>query len=256
MNPKIFEISISKYTKKDTLKFIKSKLFEVGQHMICTVNPEILVFAFFNKFYKDILKKTSLNTCDGTGVQFATAFKTHKYAGVDMLIDICDIAQEHNKKVFLLGSANDQVLKKTKHTLLKKFPNLMIVGTNVGPKITRYKDRLLIQKNENEEVIDQIIDASPDILFVAFGHPKQEMWIAKHLKEIPSVKIAIGVGGSFDYISKTKKRPPLFIQKLGLEWLMRLLAEPKRVFRIGTAVIVFPIIVTYSKILSYVKFKP
>ena len=121
--------------------------------------------------------------------------------------------------------------------------------------ITRYHERLLIPKNKNEEVIDQIIDASPDILFVAFGHPKQEMWIAEHLKEIPSVKIAVGVGGSFDYISNLKKRPPLFIQKLGLEWLVRLLYEPKRILRIGTAVIVFPIIVVYSKISSYVKFK-
>lgn len=83
---------------------------------------------------------------------------------------------------------------------------------------------------------------SPDILLVAFGHPKQELWIEKHLNEFPSLKAVVGVGGTFDYWSGSKKRAPLTLRAFGLEWLWRLICEPKRWKRILNAVIVFPVL--------------
>jgi N-acetylglucosaminyldiphosphoundecaprenol N-acetyl-beta-D-mannosaminyltransferase len=88
--------------------------------------------------------------------------------------------------------------------------------------------------------------ASPDILFVALGAPKQERWIFENLNKLESVKLAMGVGGAFDFLSGKTKRAPLWMRKIGLEWFWRLIIEPRRVKRIIDAVIVFPVIFAYS----------
>jgi N-acetylglucosaminyldiphosphoundecaprenol N-acetyl-beta-D-mannosaminyltransferase len=89
---------------------------------------------------------------------------------------------------------------------------------------------------------------APELLLVAFGHPKQEMWIARHLPDLPSVKVAVGIGGTLDYWSGAKKRAPQFLRSLGLEWFWRLMQEPKRWRRIFDAVVVFPSLVLWDKI--------
>ena len=90
----------------------------------------------------------------------------------------------------------------------------------------------------------------PDILFVAFGHGKQEKWINEYLRDLPSVKIAMGVGGAFDYLSGQTSRAPLWMRKIGLEWLYRLIREPKRLKRIWRAVIIFPIYFVKSALIN------
>ena len=99
----------------------------------------------------------------------------------------------------------------------------------------------------NKQLIRRINNAQPEILFVALGAPKQEIWIYENLKKMPSVKLAMGVGGSFDFISGRIKRAPLIFQRLGLEWLWRLILEPRRIKRIYNATAKFGWVVLKNK---------
>ena len=144
--------------------------------------------------------------------------------------------QKKRYSVFLLGGA-EGIAEKTKEKLEELYKNIDIVGTYAGRPFT----------DDDETIFETINNTQPQILFVAFGTPKQEQWIYENLKKLPSVKIAMGIGGAFDFISGHVKRAPIPFQKMGIEWLWRLFQEPrKRIPRIWNAVIVFPL-----KILGY-----
>ena len=165
-------------------------------------------------------------------------YRTH---GIDLIYRICESNSISNKKIFLLG-AEEMVANKAALNLKKKYPNIDIVGAEEG-----------IKKNQKSESIDQdlierINKAKTNILLVAFGSPKQEIWIYENLKKMPSVKPAIGIGGSFDFISGKVKRAPLYFQKMGLEWLWRFLLEPKRIKRIYKATVKFPMLILKDRI--------
>ncbi len=159
-----------------------------------------------------------------------------RITGVDFMMDLCALAEKENKSIYLLGSGSDEVVKKTAQVLQDKFPMLKIAGHDKGLSITKHGTWNMEQ---NEDLLYDIITKAPDILFVAFGHGKQEKWIAENLRDLPSVKIAIGVGGAFDFISGKVKRAPKWMRKIGLEWLWRLILQPCRVGRILKATFVF-----------------
>jgi N-acetylglucosaminyldiphosphoundecaprenol N-acetyl-beta-D-mannosaminyltransferase len=189
-----------------------------------------------DEVFKKILNSGDLNLCDGFGLRLVSGFKLKRYSGVDFVTDLCALAEKENKSIYLLGSGSDEVIKKTAKVLQEKFPMLKIVGCSKGLLINKNGE---YNKEDNEDLIYDIIVKSPDILFVAFGHGKQEKWIDKNLTDLPSVKIAMGVGGSFDFISGYVKRAPKFLRIIGLEWLWRLILEPRRIGRIFKATAVF-----------------
>ena len=94
-----------------------------------------------------------------------------------------------------------------------------------------------------EEIIGKIREAKPHLLLAAFGAPEQDLWISEHLKKLPSVRVAMGVGGTFDFLAGKRRRAPKWMRSIGLEWFYRLLREPKRIKRIFNAVVVFPMLV-------------
>ena len=103
---------------------------------------------------------------------------------------------------------------------------------------------------DEKEIIAKIKAVRPEILWVAYGSPTQELWLKRNLSKLPSVKVGMGIGGAFDFIAGGRKRAPKIWRKLGLEWLFRLLIQPRRVWRIYRAVVVFPVrflIVTLSR---------
>ncbi|KKQ41184.1 MAG: Glycosyl transferase, WecB/TagA/CpsF family [Candidatus Magasanikbacteria bacterium GW2011_GWA2_37_8] len=234
---KILGIRVDNYSKLETLQKVDEFFGSSKQNKIFTPNPEMLVDAQKDEYFKKVLNSGELNVCDGFGL--ALVGKLHRYAGVDLLLDICKLAEAKNKSVFLLGSGSDEVLEKTKENLLKQFPKLQTVGWDKGGKLQIVDFRLQVDNNENEKIVSDINSLTPDILFVAFGHSKQEKWIHENLAKMPSVKIAMGVGGSFDYISGKIKRAPRLMRKFGLEWIYRLIKEPKRIGRIFKATFVF-----------------
>lgn len=228
----ILSVRIDNLTKKQALEKVVDFLNNRKQHTIFTPNPEMLVDAARDPSFRDILNRGSLNICDGKGIQFVSTEKIERIPGSDFMLDICRLASEQGRGVYLLGGKN---VNQTVEQLKKQFPNLNIVGSHRGPCIIYHVSCITTNARENDEVITDIIAKVPSILFVAFGHPKQETWIHDNLSRLPSVKIAMGVGGAFDFIAGIAKRAPRWMQTLGLEWLWRLIIEPRRIGRIWKA---------------------
>lgn len=212
-----------------------------SQYKIYTPNPEMLVKAYNDKGFKEVLNKADLNICDGKGISICSFGVMQSIPGVDFMLDICKMIEKRGEKVFLLGSGDLKVVKRTALNLIKVFPNLTISDFHEGTQVIENKDgSLWVGELTNNLVLERIKRSQADILFVAFGHGKQEKWIDKYLKDLPNIKIAMGVGGAFDFISGEVERAPEIMRSFGLEWLWRLKKDPKRWKRIYNAVIVFP----------------
>ncbi|MBU2542104.1 WecB/TagA/CpsF family glycosyltransferase [Patescibacteria group bacterium] len=236
----ILGVRIDNLTKVEALKKISEFLNYNKARKIFTPNPEMLVDAQKDVDFKAILNSGDLNLCDGFGLWLSTGRRAERITGVDFMVELCALAEREGKSIYLLGSDSDEVVKKTSERLQEKFPLLKIAGYNKGLQIIKLSNyQIDYNKDENEDAIYDIIVKAPDIIFVAFGHGKQEKWIHENLVDLPSVKVAMGVGGSFDFISGKTKRAPVWMRKIGFEWLYRLLREPKRFFRIWKAVVVF-----------------
>ena len=231
-----------------------------GGKQIATPNPEMLLEAQKNTNFKTVLNKSWLNIPDGIGILWASTFREiaknssglsrvlkmifsllglavypkhvqrfpGRLTGVDLMESICAISK--GIPIFLLG-ARPGIAEKVKTFLETKYKGINIAGVFSGSP-SEY-DFTAIQAS--------IAEAQPKILFVAYGSPNQELWIAHHLHELKSVKIAMGVGGAFDFLAGERKRAPKWMQRLGLEWLFRLIQEPSRIKRIYNATIKFPL---------------
>ncbi len=262
--PVILNVRVDNLTWDEARQKARNFLRSAGSRMIFTPNPEIIVKAQKDKYFNQILNQSDLNLCDGFGLSLVSGAR--RIPGVDFMLELCQIAAEENKSVFLLGSAGDEIAKKTAEELKKKNPLLKIAGYSKGPIVhestetparlacgeavaggQKHESNLVIDETENSNVIQQINESGAEILFVAFGIGKQEKWIAENLPKMPNVRIAMGVGGSFDYISGTVKRAPCWMRKIGLEWMYRLCKEPRRFKRILNATVLFSWLIIKSK---------
>jgi N-acetylglucosaminyldiphosphoundecaprenol N-acetyl-beta-D-mannosaminyltransferase len=140
-----------------------------------------------------------------------------RVTGVGLFEEMVKVANQDKKKIYLYG-ASPEVCEKAGNVLQTRYPELQVVGTQHG------------FEKDTSVIIQRIQDAQPDYLFVALGTPRQEKWIAQHLDVLP-VQLVMGVGGTFDVLTGNVKRAPVFMQKLGLEWLHRLLKQPTRAGR-------------------------
>lgn len=234
----ILNVRINTQKKQEILELAYKMLKSKKSHYIVTPNPEIVMTAFQDIYYLDVLNQADLKLPDGVGLKFASFLTKNRIKqrikGVDFVEDLCNIASHHNYSVFFLGGEKD-VAEKTANILKIKFPKLKIAGFDGGGRVSQ--DGVL----QDKSILAKIKQSSPDILFAAFGCPKQEKFIVRYLPKLKSVKIAIGVGGAFDFLSGKIKRAPKLFRFFGLEWLWRLIVEPKRIKRIYTATIKFPL---------------
>lgn len=242
----ILGVNLDCLNKRELKEKIKELLSNGRQNQATTPNPEFLLNAHKDEEYFFILNNSNLAVPDGIGLKFAAwamGKNLTRIAGADLTYDICAIAQEENKSIFLLGG-DENIAEKTSKILQQKFQKLKIAGKNQGLKAGEWElkfGKWLKGGDINDKLLETIRAVNPDILFVAFGgQTKQEKWIYHNLKFLPSVKLAIGVGGTFDFISGRIKRAPKLMRLLGLEWLWRLILEPFRLKRIINAVIIFP----------------
>ncbi len=216
---------------RGTARFLRGKSF---QH-IATVNPEFLVEAEKNKKFRGILNKTALNICDGVGISIISRVfyqqKVNRITGVEVAEILCRVCAEEGRSVYFLGGFG--VAEKAAKKMQEKYPKLKIAGFEDG---------------NPAKISDQLLVTKPDAILVAFGAPKQEFWLDEFPRKIPSLRIGIGIGGTFDFWAGKTKRAPKFIRIIGLEWLWRLILEPKiRGKRIWRAVFVFPYLVLKNK---------
>lgn len=208
-------------------------------HTVFTPNPEMLVDASNDRYFRDVLNSGTLNICDGKGAEIFSKGKLKRIPGTDFMLEICCLAEKIGKGIFLLGSGSKKNIDEARIALEKQFPNLRIVGAHPGINIKREGDRIVYNSEDNDLLLDSIIEASPDILFVGFGHGKQEKWIYENKKHLPSVRLAMGVGGAFDFLSGKIRRAPRLFRYFGLEWLWRLVVQPWRIGRIWKATVKF-----------------
>jgi N-acetylglucosaminyldiphosphoundecaprenol N-acetyl-beta-D-mannosaminyltransferase len=224
---KILGVRFDNVTMQEALQKALRFASQKQKRYICTPNPEILLEAQKNRKFLRILNDSALNIPDGFGIILASKYKKaplkERVTGTDLMREIL---AENSHRIFLLG-AHPGIAEE----VAAKFPNTNIVGTFAGSPAPQ--DEHKIRKSIN--------DSEAEILFVAYGAPAQELWIARNLKHLKPVNLAIGVGGAFDFLAGKTKRAPLLMRKTGLEWLYRLAKEPKRVKRIYNAVIKFPI---------------
>ncbi|MFA6553517.1 MAG: WecB/TagA/CpsF family glycosyltransferase [Patescibacteria group bacterium] len=231
----ILGVRIDNIIKADALEKVRHFLGGDGKHYIVTTGPEFIMAAQRDPEFKDILNASDLSLADGFGLAIAARRAGEKLAtripGVDLLVEICALAAETSQSVFLLG-AKPGVAEKTAVRLIERIPNLRIAGAESGYR--GWHKHL-----DDTKIVEIINRRQPDILFVAFGQVKQEKWIHRNLSRILTVKLAMGVGGSFDYLSGQVKRAPVWMRIIGLEWLFRVIRQPWRAPRIITAVIRF-----------------
>lgn len=191
--------------------------------MVFAPNTEFIMMAQKDKEFFDILKKADLATPDSVGVMMGgkkqkKPFK-QRIPGQAYFRKVLEVGEKENWTFYLLGGKGD-VPRLAAENVKKDFPNINIVGYHEG----------FFEKDSEEEVIAEINSLEPNVLFVAMGAPLQEKWIAKHQSEL-KCDIAAGQGGTFDYEAGVIKRAPVIIQRLGIEWLWRLILQPKRIIR-------------------------
>lgn len=206
---------------------------------IVTPNPEILVYADNHPSYKKILNEAEVALPDGVGVFIASGILGNRFKeripGVDFIEELCKRSRKNPVSMGFLGGGPG-VAKATAECLLKKYPWIKVrwVGEeweNDPSAARKNKNDAVRSSQDTPWVSPYISEKDPlDILFVAFGFPKQEEWIYKNLPHLP-VKAAMGVGGSFDYISGAVIRAPYLIRAMGFEWLFRLIHQPWRIKR-------------------------
>ena len=217
----VLGIKIDDVSINEAIDVIFSWLKSNKKHYIVTPNPEFIMTAQNDPKFKEILNKADLAIPDGSGLKISGKI-TNTTTGTDLIEEIFKKGDKAITIGFLGGSGG--VAKKAAERLRKKYPGTKILYAEDGPKVNF----------EGEEVSPALSNKyhklRVDIVCVGFGQIKQEKWISKNLDKLP-VKIAIGVGGAFDYFSGKVKRAPLWIRNLGLEWLFRLAVQPWRIKR-------------------------
>lgn len=211
--------------------------------VVYTPNPEMLVKAVSDTYFRRALNTGSLNVCDGFGLYLAARARgagVTRLTGVDCFLSLVSLANEQNKRLFLLGTGSERAIHQAAQVLRLSFPSLPLCGYDAGPTIVENDaGALVVGTVEQQMLIKKINDAAPEILVVAFGMGKQEKWIHENIAKLPSVRIVIGVGGAMDFIAGIVPRAPLLMRQFGLEWLYRVVKQPQRIGRIWNATFTF-----------------
>lgn len=203
-------------------ELVKKDLKENKKRFIITVNPETLMLSKSDKDIQTMLKdsKSSL-VPDGIAVIKAASTLNIKIkeriTGVDLVEKLFDECNNNRYSIYLFGS-KEYVLQNMKQVIKEKYPNIKLLGTTNG------------YVENKDEIMTSIAKLNPDVVITALGIPEQEKLIYRHLKKFKK-GILIGVGGSLDVLSGSKKRAPKIFIKLNLEWLYRIIREPKRLKR-------------------------
>lgn len=219
-NSKILGVNITNEREEYILEYVVKSLLEKREkYFIVTPNPEIIVYATKHKNFLNLLNHARISLCDGVGVALAGRILGvnvgSRITGADFVEKLCGRIAEKPITVGFLGG-RDGVAQKTSECLKKVYPGLKIVFVSEADPDERI---VSLMKEKSRENID--------LLFVAYGFPKQEEFLAAYLDRLP-VTIVMAVGGTFDYLSGKVKRAPLVMRRLGLEWLYRLIQEPWR----------------------------
>lgn len=222
---KLLGISLQPDSEKSILEKIK-KYIEAprGFFHIVSVNPENIMEARTNNDFKKVVETAQIQIMDGSGIIWAGKMKgephMERVTGVDLMETLMRGAGKERRRTMLIGGS-PKVAEILAECYQQEYPEAKFLG------LTGINDIKNIQKSEEEAIISIVRDYMPQIVFVSFGSPAQELWIERHKSEFEGA-VCMGVGGAFDFLSGRVGRAPVFIRKMGLEWLFRLVTQPWR----------------------------
>lgn len=212
---------VHQVTAAQTLAWVRKVMQEPRLHQIATTNPEFVMAAQKDAAFRDVLWQADLCIPDGVGLLYAARRQgtplPERVPGSALVYDLAAAAATGGWPLFLLGAAPG-VAAQAAQILQQQQPELLIAGTYAGSPAAA----------ENAAIVQRINSSGAQMLFVAYGAPQQDKWIARNREELSSVRLAMGVGGALDFVTGRAARAPQWLQDLHLEWFYRLLREPWR----------------------------
>lgn len=216
-------VPIDQLNTREALAIIEEMIASGTPHVIATANVDFLAQVQEDPLLRRILHDADLILCDGTPLIWMSKWLgdplPERLAGSDLVPLLLDLAQEKGHRVFFLGGS-DEVVAVAEERIQARWPKLQIAGMYSPPYAP-------LDQMDHADMCERIRQAKADMLFVSFGCPKQEKWLALNFREA-GVPVAIGVGATIDFLAGTMKRAPVWMRKAGLEWLFRVLQEPRR----------------------------
>ncbi len=213
-------IPVHNVDSREALQILEAFILARKPRQVVTVNPEFVMAAQRDAAFREVLLRANLSLPDGVGLLLGARIRgtplKERVTGVDTVMRMAALAAARGYRLYLLGAAPG-VAEEAARRLEATNPGLRVAGTYAGSPAPE----------EEDAIIARITAAAPDVLFVAYGAPKQDLWIARNLHRL-GVPVAMGVGGAFDFIAGRAKRAPLWMQRAGLEWLHRLVHQPWR----------------------------
>ena len=217
----ILGVPVHAVTMPQTLALVRQFMTEPRLHQLATVNPEFVMAARRDPDFYRVLHQTDLNLPDGVGLLLAGRRRRQPFPervpGSELVYHLAEMAAEAGWRLFLLGAAPG-VAEEAAATLQARYPGLRMAGTYAGSPAPA----------ENDALVQRINTGRAEMLLVAYGAPNQDKWIARNRAALTTVRVAMGVGGALDFVTGRAVRAPRWVQRLGLEWLHRLLHEPWR----------------------------
>lgn len=220
----IMGVNIAAVNMEQLLKLITENIEDLRGEYICVSNVHTTVMAYDNKDYLNVQNSSILSIPDGGPLSSVGRKRGYKEmqrtTGPDLLNEILKISADKKYRHYFYGSTNE-TLDKLKNSIKEKYGDVNVVGT-CSPPFRELTD------DEDANIVNDINDANPDFVWVGLGAPKQENWMFNHKGRVNA--LMVGVGAAFDYLAGNIKRAPMWMQKLNLEWLYRLIQDPVRLF--------------------------
>jgi N-acetylglucosaminyldiphosphoundecaprenol N-acetyl-beta-D-mannosaminyltransferase len=219
----LFGLPITNVTMAQAVARVEAHILSGKKHQIATANLNFARNALQDQYLQRIICECSMVLPDGAPMIWASAmFGTplkERVTGVDLIPQLARLSAERGYRIFLLGSSEESS-RRASEVLEARYPGVQIAG-RCCPDIQP------LHEMDNDDLLRQIEEASPDILLVAFGNPKQEIWIHRYRDHL-KVPVAIGIGGALDMIAGRLQRAPKWVRTLQIEWLFRMAQEPFR----------------------------
>ena len=231
----LLTVPVHAITMAQTLAWVAAAVAQRTPRQICTANPEFVMLARREPAFRAVLQQADLVLPDGVGLLWAARRQgqalPERVPGSDLIYRLAEEGARRGWRIFYLGAA-EGVAARAAEQLQARWPGLVVAGAYAGSPRPADEDAL----------VARVRAAAPDVLLVAYGAPAQDTWIFRNKARL-GVPVSVGVGGSFDFVAGVARRAPGWVQRLGLEWLHRLVRQPRRARRIFSAVVAFPLAV-------------
>lgn len=216
-----FAVSLHRLNRKETIETVLRRMARNEQTAIFTPNPIMLERAAKDESFRRVLARGDLRVADGVGVCLAARIagipSIPRTAGIELAESLLAVAARTGLRVFLLGG-KPGVAERAAQALRARFPSLTVCGTHHG----------YFSEEESDALCRAIERTRAHVVLVCLGSPRQEIWIDRHRRQLPSVKLLMGLGGSLDVWAGNVRRAPRPLRKIGLEWAWRMALEPHR----------------------------